>query len=152
MFPFCFVDPDDAFSSIPYEKGFNLLFYLEKVVGGPSIFEPYIKAHVEKFQHQSITSEEFREFFLEFFAGLKKEGKLDQVDWKTWFHSPGFPPTKPEFDQSLAEVCSMLSERWERAKNSNKEQAFKKEDFTILTPEQKGPFSLLFFLFFSYFF
>jgi leukotriene-A4 hydrolase len=26
-------DPDDAFSSIPYEKGFNFLFYLESIVG-----------------------------------------------------------------------------------------------------------------------
>ena len=26
-------DPDDAFSSIPYEKGFNFLFHLETVLG-----------------------------------------------------------------------------------------------------------------------
>ena len=26
-------DPDDAFSSVPYEKGFNFLFCLETVVG-----------------------------------------------------------------------------------------------------------------------
>jgi leukotriene-A4 hydrolase len=26
-------DPDDAFSSIPYEKGFTFLFFLEKLVG-----------------------------------------------------------------------------------------------------------------------
>lgn len=29
------VDPDDAFSSVPYEKGFTLLYYLENLVGGP---------------------------------------------------------------------------------------------------------------------
>lgn len=29
------VDPDDAFSSIPYEKGFALLYYLETLLGGP---------------------------------------------------------------------------------------------------------------------
>jgi len=26
-------DPDDAFSSIPYEKGFNFLYYLDRLVG-----------------------------------------------------------------------------------------------------------------------
>lgn len=26
-------DPDDAFSSIPYEKGFNFLYRLEKLIG-----------------------------------------------------------------------------------------------------------------------
>ena len=29
------VDPDDAFSSVPYEKGFALLYYLESLLGGP---------------------------------------------------------------------------------------------------------------------
>ena len=28
-------DPDDAFSSIPYEKGNFLLFHLEEILGGP---------------------------------------------------------------------------------------------------------------------
>lgn len=28
-------DPDDAFSSIPYEKGSYFLMHLEDVVGGP---------------------------------------------------------------------------------------------------------------------
>lgn len=27
-------DPDDAFSSVPYEKGSCFLFYLEQLVGG----------------------------------------------------------------------------------------------------------------------
>ena len=29
------IDPDDAFSTVPYEKGFNLLMYLEQLLGGP---------------------------------------------------------------------------------------------------------------------
>ncbi|KAG0329561.1 Leukotriene A-4 hydrolase [Podila horticola] len=40
-------DPDDAFSRVPYEKGFNLLYYLEKHLGGASVFEPYLRAHVD---------------------------------------------------------------------------------------------------------
>lgn len=34
-------DPDDAFSSIPYEKGFNFLFHLENLVGKPK-FDKFI--------------------------------------------------------------------------------------------------------------
>jgi leukotriene-A4 hydrolase len=26
-------DPDDAFSSVPYEKGFNFLYFIEKLIG-----------------------------------------------------------------------------------------------------------------------
>lgn len=38
------VDPDDAFSSVPYEKGFNFLVYLERLLGGPAVFEPFLSA------------------------------------------------------------------------------------------------------------
>jgi leukotriene-A4 hydrolase len=48
------VDPDDAFSSVPYEKGFNLINHIETVLGGPEVFEPYLKAHYAKFERQSV--------------------------------------------------------------------------------------------------
>ena len=32
------VDPDDAFSVVPYEKGAAFLWYLEELVGGPGNF------------------------------------------------------------------------------------------------------------------
>jgi leukotriene-A4 hydrolase len=41
------VDPDDSFSSVPYEKGCAFLTYLEQLLGGPAVFEPYLKAHGE---------------------------------------------------------------------------------------------------------
>ena len=37
------IDPDDSFSTVPYEKGFNLLYYLESILGGAEVFEPYVK-------------------------------------------------------------------------------------------------------------
>ena len=36
------VDPDDTFSSIPYEKGYSLLWYLETILGVQS-FEAFLK-------------------------------------------------------------------------------------------------------------
>jgi len=130
-------DPDDAFSSIPYEKGFNFLYYLQNVVGGPGAFEPYIKAHVKKFQYSSITSEDFKEYFLEHFGDLKKKGTLDQIDWKSWFSAPGFPPVNPNFDMTLADTCAALAEKWQKSKNISD---FKKDEYTRLSPEQKVVF------------
>ena len=48
------VDPDDAFSVVPYEKGSTLLWYLEDLVGGPEIFEPFLKSYLENFKFKSI--------------------------------------------------------------------------------------------------
>lgn len=40
-------NPDDAFSSVPYEKGFNFLFHLENLVGKPKFdnFIPHVCFH-----------------------------------------------------------------------------------------------------------
>jgi leukotriene-A4 hydrolase len=41
-------DPDDAFSSIPYEKGFNFLYYLDRLVGREKWdkFIPYVSTQI----------------------------------------------------------------------------------------------------------
>lgn len=42
------VDPDDAFSIVPYEKGFTLLFYLETLLGGPGEDAVFFTASLQK--------------------------------------------------------------------------------------------------------
>eukprot|EP00599_Poterioochromonas_sp_BG-1_P002198 CAMPEP_0173144564 /NCGR_PEP_ID=MMETSP1105-20130129/7301_1 /TAXON_ID=2985 /ORGANISM="Ochromonas sp., Strain BG-1" /LENGTH=888 /DNA_ID=CAMNT_0014058255 /DNA_START=71 /DNA_END=2737 /DNA_ORIENTATION=- len=57
-------DPDDAFSSIPYEKGFNLLNYLENLVGGDN-FDVFVKSYIQEFKFKSVTTGEFRDHFVQ---------------------------------------------------------------------------------------
>lgn len=40
-------DPDDFFSTVPYEKGFNLLYFLETLVGTEA-FEGFAAAYIAK--------------------------------------------------------------------------------------------------------
>merc|ERR1712018_1090898 len=61
------VDPDDAFSVVPYEKGSTFLWYLEDTVGGPAKMEPFLKFYYKKFAYKSINSNTFKETFLKFF-------------------------------------------------------------------------------------
>jgi len=103
------VDPDDAFSSIPYEKGHTFLWYLEELVGGAEKFEPFLKAYYEHFMHQSINTDQFKSFFLSHFAN---HPSLPSIDWDTWLYSPGMPPFKPDFDTSLAVKSRHLADRW----------------------------------------
>jgi len=103
------VDPDDAFSSIPYEKGSTFLWYLEEVVGGPETFEPFLKDYYEHFKYKSITTDQFKEFFLTYFS---TNPSVSTIDWETWLYSPGMPPYKPNFDTSLAVKSRELSRKW----------------------------------------
>merc|ERR1712088_111994 len=81
------VDPDDAFSVVPYEKGSTFLWYLEDTVGGPELFEPFLRAYYEKFKYQSIDSYQFKDFFLDYF----KDKDLSGINWEQWFNAPGMP-------------------------------------------------------------
>uniref|UniRef100_T1JM78 Leukotriene A(4) hydrolase n=1 Tax=Strigamia maritima TaxID=126957 RepID=T1JM78_STRMM len=106
------VDPDDAFSTVPYEKGHAFLFYLENLVGGADVFEPFLKTYIEKFSKKSVDTNQWKEFFLEYFSVLISDDRLAEIDWNAWLYTPGLPPVVPKFDDSLAIECKLLCERW----------------------------------------
>src|SRR5581483_4695327 len=81
------VDPDEAFSLVPYEKGHTFLFYLEQQLGGPSVFDPFLRKYIQNFKFQSIVTDDFKAFLYEYFAD--KKSILDKVDWHGWLFTPG---------------------------------------------------------------
>jgi len=107
------VDPDDAFSTVPYEKGFHFLYYLEKLVGRDN-FDKFIPHYFTKFSGKSLDSFEFKEIFISFFDSLGDEEikkKVAEIDWEGRFYNPGLPP-KPDFDTSYVDQCYSLAEKW----------------------------------------
>ncbi|KAJ0418130.1 leukotriene A-4 hydrolase [Aspergillus carlsbadensis] len=104
-------DPDDAFSSVPYEKGFTFLFFLEKLVRKEK-FDKFIPHYFTKFKGKSLDSYEFKSTILDFFSSDAEAYKLlQELDWDGWFYRPGLPP-KPEFDTSLADTVYELAHKW----------------------------------------
>ncbi|KAI4250281.1 MAG: hypothetical protein L6R42_008782, partial [Xanthoria sp. 1 TBL-2021] len=111
-------DPDDAFSSVPYEKGFHFLYHLEKLLGKEQ-WDPFIPHYFSKYRGKSLDSYDFKSTLLEFFekdAAATK--KLGEVDWDAWFYQPGLPP-KPHFDTSMVDVCYALADKWKRFGDSD---------------------------------
>jgi len=104
------IDPDDAFSVVPYEKGSTFLWYLEDTVGGAALFEPFLKSYYKKFAYKSIDSYEFQSYFLSYFSDCEA---VKTIDWDTWFNKPGMPVYRPKFDESLALVCWQLATAWQ---------------------------------------
>jgi len=129
------VDPDDAFSVVPYEKGSTFLWYLEDTVGGATSFEPFLKLYYKKFSYQSIESDTFKAFFLDHFSNVEA---IKTIDWDTWFNKPGMPIYKPNFDESLAKACWELAEKWQ-SWDTNSPAPFEKE-FENFSPSQKQEF------------
>lgn len=128
---------------VSIEKGFNLLYHVEKVVGGGDIFEPFLKSYVEKFAGQSISTDQWKDYLYEYFEkthGQPLVDKLNTVDWDTWINGRGMPPVDPEFDTTLAKQCYDLADRWDKARNSSDLSGFSPSDVKSFTPGQKSKF------------
>ncbi|KAI9223219.1 leukotriene A-4 hydrolase-like protein [Blastocladiella britannica] len=132
-------DPDDSFSSVPYEKGFAFLYHLEHVLGDET-FAAFTRAYFKQFAGQSIDTNDFKGFlfqFVEHYFGDEKYEALKKVNWEQWLHAPGMPPVKNEYDDSLAKPCLDLAARWEASRDAEDTLAsFKPEDVAELNALQ----------------
>jgi leukotriene-A4 hydrolase len=100
------IDPDDAFSSIPYEKGSRLLTLIERAAGR-ELFDRFLRAYIDRFRFTSITSEEFIAFLEE-----KLPGVAGRVEVDTWLYLPGLPQNAPVFRSPALEELTALAEGW----------------------------------------
>ena len=75
-------DPDDAYSTIPYEKGANFILHLERMLGGLDEFLPYIKDYATTFQGKSITTEDWKAHLYAFYEKTDRSriAKLDSIE------------------------------------------------------------------------
>jgi aminopeptidase N len=83
------VDPDEAFSEVPYEKGYALLRALEDHVGRES-FTRWLRSYIQAFRFQSITTDDFTAHL-----GDALPGALEAVDAARWLDGEGVPDTAP---------------------------------------------------------
>ena len=124
------IDPDDGFSTIPYEKGYQFLCYLEEKVGEEN-FREIMGQYIDKFKYKSVDWTDFKTVY-EDFVNKKFEGRnarkiLNVIDWNKWVTEKGFPTYKMEFKSKYTEEVENLinkfikKEKIEKAKKIFKE-------------------------------
>ncbi len=96
------IDPDEAFSVVPYEKGFLFLVRLEQEVGRPR-FDAMLKAYLKAYRFKAVTTEDFVVAVESAFPGL-----LATVGAAEWLDGPGVPASAPVFRSSRLEVVEAL--------------------------------------------
>ncbi len=111
-------DPDDAFSSIPYEKGARFFALLERTAGRER-FDRFLAAYLARFRFTSITSGEFLAFLEAELPGLAAKVRADE-----WMNGIGLPENAPVFESEALEKLSGLAARFpEGARPSTSEVA-----------------------------
>jgi leukotriene-A4 hydrolase len=110
------VDPDDAFSSIPYEKGARFVAVIERQIGRER-FAQFMRKYLQTFRFTSITSEEFIAF-------LEKElpGISAAVDSEAWLHGTGIPSNAPIFKSEKLDELIMAAEVFATGRHPSAQQ------------------------------
>jgi aminopeptidase N len=101
-------DPDDAFSSIPYEKGARFVALLERTTGRAR-FDGFMRDYMARFRFTSITTEEFLPFLDERLPGLAAE-----VGASAWLYEPGLPANAPSFRSAALDGLVALAAAFPR--------------------------------------
>ncbi len=83
------VDPDEAFSQVPYEKGYLFLRAIEDAVGRPA-FDAFLRRYLESHRFQALTTETFVAF-----VDKHLPGAMEKVDADAYLNKPGIPAGAP---------------------------------------------------------
>jgi len=83
------VDPDDAFSQVPYEKGYLFLRALEDAVGRAA-FDRFLRRYMDTFRFKSVTTEELLDL-----VRTELPGALETVNAPRWIDGEGVPVGAP---------------------------------------------------------
>ena len=97
------VDPDEAYSQVPYEKGYLFLRTIEDAVGRPA-FSRFLKSYLKTFAFQSITTDDFLSF-----CERELPGALAKVGGKAWVDGPGIPANAPSAQSRKLEAIEGLA-------------------------------------------
>lgn len=100
------VDPDDAYSRVPYEKGSRLFALLERTVGRDA-FDRFVRDYIDRFRFTSITSDDFLAFLDERLPGAREKARADE-----WVEKPGMPANAPVFRSATLERFTSLASSW----------------------------------------
>lgn len=96
------VDPDEAFSVVPYDKGYLLLLALERHVGRER-FEGFAKNYLSHFAFGSVTTEDFVEF-----TERELQGALGAVGAVKYLDGEGVPSGAPSVRSARLDAITAL--------------------------------------------
>jgi aminopeptidase N len=96
------VDPDDAYSVVPYEKGYALLAALEGWAGR-TVFDEWLRAYLEMFRFGAVTTEDFVAH-----VGWRLTGAMEAIDLPAWLDGEGLPASaRPPRSNRLDAIAAL---------------------------------------------
>ena len=121
------IDPDDGFSTIPYEKGYQFLVFLEEKVGEDT-FREIMSKYIDTYKYKSVDWTDFKKIYEEYVT--EKNNRriarkiLNGIDWNKWVTEKGYPSYTMEFKSKYTDEVDELIRQFLRGKE-NPQKALK---------------------------
>ena len=105
-------NPDDAFSQVPYDKGYLFLRLMEQTFGREK-WDAFLRGYFEQFAFQAMNTERFLDY-LKTHLVAGDEGIGAELDIEAWVYGVGLPenaprPESPAFDLVDAQLGAWSS-------------------------------------------
>ena len=106
-------DPDDGFSTVPYEKGYQFLIFIEKLIGKGN-FKEAMQRYIKKYRYKSVDYTAFKEVLEDLIREKykKKPAKklIAEINWDKWLNDKGIPAYKNDFVSEYLKDAEKLAE------------------------------------------
>lgn len=80
--------PDDSFSEVPYEKGFQFLTFLESIFPSEGHFQDMVRSYIKEHTQQSVTYYDFNNSLTNWvnknMTSEAAQALLSKIDWDAW--------------------------------------------------------------------
>jgi leukotriene A-4 hydrolase/aminopeptidase len=110
------VDPDEVYSTVPYEKGALFVTALERQVGLER-FDRFIREYINRFRFTSITTEEFIDFLDRELPGIS-----GAVNARQWLYETGLPSNAPVFQSQMLNELQAAAHNFAAGKRPSVQQ------------------------------
>ena len=119
-------NPDEFFSDIPYEKGYNFIYYIEYLIGEEKM-EKFFKSYFDHFKYKSIDYYQFKDYFLNFCRNNNiSEEILNKINWTVWIFTPGDIPIQIQENNSYKNIADEILEKIKNEIFDNLDSEFNK--------------------------
>ena len=121
-------DPDDGFSTVPYEKGYQFLIFIEKLIG-KDYFKEVMQRYIKKYKYKSVDYTAFKEVLEKLIKEKYNEENskklILEIDWDKWLNQKGIPKNKNVFFSELLKDAEQLAKDFLDEKEVNSLKKFK---------------------------
>lgn len=121
-------NPDDSFSELPYEKGFQFLYYIQSVIGDEAM-QAFLNHYIRVNHLTSITTVELRRTWEDWvqdnYAQSEVNKILSSINWEEWMYKSELAPAHLDFTTKASNESAALALQYIALNGTGSPAAFK---------------------------